>query len=149
MPALRRGRTFAFARRRRMEWPTRESVLINEAGLTISAFRDPHAASFAPSAVPGAGPDRLHQHRSFDPAPRPSDYADALGDAAKRETRLNIVKLRYADTPSLVTVSQLVSGYTLEGRLDLRSDFFTNTFDFADDLGFGVGGTFSDRPTVT
>ena len=77
------------------------------------------------------------------------DYADALADAAKRETLLNIVKLRYADTPSLVTVSQLVAGYTLEGRADLRSAFFTNDFDFSNDVNFGIGGTFSDRPTVT
>jgi hypothetical protein len=77
------------------------------------------------------------------------DYADALADASKRETLLNIVKLRYADTPSLVSVSQLVAGYTLEGRVDLRSAFFTNSFDFSDDVNFGVGGTFSDRPTVT
>lgn len=77
------------------------------------------------------------------------DYADALADAAKRETLLNIVKLRYADTPSMVTVSQLVAGYTLEGRVNLGSDFFRSTFDFADDVDVGVGGTFSDRPTVT
>jgi hypothetical protein len=77
------------------------------------------------------------------------DYADALADAAKRETLLNIVKLRYADTPSLVTVSQLVAGYTLEGRVNLGSDFFTDSFDFSDDVAVSVGGTFSDRPTVT
>jgi hypothetical protein len=77
------------------------------------------------------------------------DYANALADAAKREALLNIVKLRYADAPSLVTVNQLVAGYTLEGRVDLRSDFFTDNFDLADDVNFGVGGTFSDRPTVT
>jgi hypothetical protein len=77
------------------------------------------------------------------------DYADALADAAKRETLFNLVKLRYADVPSLVTVSQLVAGYTLEGRVDLRSSFFTDSFDFSDDVNFGIGGTFSDRPTVT
>jgi hypothetical protein len=77
------------------------------------------------------------------------DYAAALADAAKRETLLNIIKLRYADTPSLVTVSQLVAGYTLEGRVNLGTDFFTNDFNFADDVNVGVGGTFSDRPTVT
>jgi hypothetical protein len=77
------------------------------------------------------------------------DYADAMADASKRETLLNIVKLRYGDTPSMVTVNQLVAGYTLEGRLNLGTDFFTNQFDFADDVNIGVGGTFSDRPTIT
>ena len=62
---------------------------------------------------------------------------------------MNIVKLRYADAPSMVTVNQLVAGYTVEGRIDLGSNFFTNTFDFSDDLDVSIGGTFSDRPTVT
>ena len=77
------------------------------------------------------------------------DYSDALAEAGKREVLLNIVKLRYADVPSLVTVSQLVAGYTLEGRVDLRSAFLRQDFDFSNDVNFGIGGTFSDRPTVT
>jgi hypothetical protein len=47
------------------------------------------------------------------------DYADAMAAASKREALLNIVKLRYADTPSMVTVNQLVAGYTLEERVIL------------------------------
>ena len=77
------------------------------------------------------------------------DYSEALAEAAKREILLNIVKLRYGDVPNLVSVSQLVAGYSLEGRVDLRSDFFRESFDFSDDVAFGIGGTFSDRPTVT
>jgi hypothetical protein len=77
------------------------------------------------------------------------DYADAMADASKRETLLNIVKLRYGDTPSMVSVNQLVAGYTLEARVNLASDFFRDTFDLADDVNIGVGGTFSDRPTIT
>ena len=77
------------------------------------------------------------------------DYADAMADASKRETLMNIVKLRYGDTPSMVTVNQLVAGYTLEGRVNLSSDFFRSTFDLADDVNVGVGGTFADRPTIT
>lgn len=77
------------------------------------------------------------------------DYAAALAEASKRETLLNIVKLRYADALSLITISQLVAGYTLEGRVNIQSNFFTDTFDLSDDLSFGVGGTFSDRPTAT
>ncbi len=77
------------------------------------------------------------------------DYAAALAEAAKRETLLNIIKLRYADAVSLITISQLVAGYTLEGRINLNSDFFREAFELSDDVGLGVGGTFSDRPTVT
>jgi hypothetical protein len=77
------------------------------------------------------------------------DYSQALAEAAKREILLNIVKLRYGDVPNLVSVSQLVAGYTVEGRVDLRSDFFREDFNFSDDVNFGIGGTFSDRPTVT
>ena len=77
------------------------------------------------------------------------DYSEALAEAAKREILLNIVKLRYGDVPNLVSVSQLVAGYSIEGRIDLRSDFFRQDFDFSNDVNFGIGGTFSDRPTVT
>ena len=77
------------------------------------------------------------------------DYADAMAEASKRETLLNIIKLRYGDTPSMVTVNQLVAGYTLEGRINLATDFFRETFDLADDVNIGVGGTFADRPTIT
>jgi hypothetical protein len=49
----------------------------------------------------------------------------------------------------MVTVNQLVAGCTLEGRVKLASDFFRDTFDLADDVNVGVGGTFSDRSTVT
>ena len=49
----------------------------------------------------------------------------------------------------MVTVNQLVAGYTLEGRVNLASDFFRDTFDLADDVNIGIGGTFSDRPTIT
>jgi hypothetical protein len=77
------------------------------------------------------------------------DYAAALAEGSKRETLLNIVKLRYADAVSLITISQLVAGYTLEGRVNLNSDFFRSAFELSDDVGLGVGGTFSDRPTAT
>ncbi len=77
------------------------------------------------------------------------DFAEAIVDATKRETLLNIVKLRYADTPSLVSVSQLVAGYSVSGTLSLGSQFRERTFDFADAVNVGVGGTFSENPTVT
>jgi hypothetical protein len=72
-----------------------------------------------------------------------------VGEAAKRQLLLNLIKLRYGDTPNFVTLSQLVAGYTVEGRLSLGGDFDRRGWAFGDDFDVGVGGTFSDRPTVT
>jgi hypothetical protein len=78
-----------------------------------------------------------------------NDFAQAITDAAKRETLLNIVKLRYADTPGLVSVSQLVAGYSLNGSATLGTIFFDNLLAFSDDINVGVTGSFSENPTVT
>jgi hypothetical protein len=77
------------------------------------------------------------------------DYADAVSEAAKRQLLLNLVKLRYGDTPNFVTLSQLVAGYSLEGRLSIAGDFDRNALVFGHNFDFGLGGTFSDRPTAT
>jgi hypothetical protein len=78
-----------------------------------------------------------------------NDFAEAIADAAKREVLLNIVKLRYADTPGLVSVSQLVAGYSLNGSANLGTIFFDNVLAFSDDINVGVSGSFSENPTVT
>jgi hypothetical protein len=77
------------------------------------------------------------------------NFAEAIIDAAKRETLLNIVKLRYADTPGLVSVSQLVAGYSLNSTATIGTAFQQQTFNFANDVNLGVSGSFSENPTVT
>ena len=77
------------------------------------------------------------------------DYADAVSEAAKRQLLLNLLKLRYGDTPNFVTLSQLVAGYTLEGRLSIGGDFDRNALVFGHNFDLGVGGTFADHPTAT
>jgi len=47
------------------------------------------------------------------------DYNNAISDSWKEQTLLNIVKIRYADMPLFIEVASIVSGYTLEGAVNL------------------------------
>src|SRR4026209_1334422 len=42
------------------------------------------------------------------------DYSTAIGDSWKRQTLLNIVRLRYADPPHSPHLAPVVAGYSLE-----------------------------------
>lgn len=80
------------------------------------------------------------------------DYSSAITESWKRQTLLNIVKLRYLDPPIFVDVGQIVSGYTVESTLSASGGFSH------DPAGAAVGGTsaalggsvrYTDRPTIT
>ena len=44
-------------------------------------------------------------------------YSRALGDAEKSDTLLNVVRLRYADTPIVLQATQVISGYQLQRKV--------------------------------
>jgi uncharacterized membrane protein YidH (DUF202 family) len=76
------------------------------------------------------------------------DYGASLADSWQRETLLNVVRLRYSETPMFLSVAQIISGYQFESSLSLG-------FSAAEALRtLNFGGTangqtsFIDRPTT-
>ena len=90
----------------------------------------------------GFGPDTMRYQQA--------DYAAALADGGKRQTLLNIVKLRYGDVPAFVTVNQILAGYSLQGTASVGTELLTGgSFRLSNDANVGVGGTFTNSPTIT
>jgi hypothetical protein len=74
------------------------------------------------------------------------EYSDAIGDSWKRQTLLNIVKLRYLDPPIFVDVGQIVAGYTLETDISVGGNVGQGN---NNSVSLGGAGKYIDRPTVT
>jgi hypothetical protein len=90
--------------------------------------------------------------RSVGPRTVDSDrvnYSTAITESWKRQTLLNIVKLRYADLPIFVDIGQIVAGYTLETALSASGIDLDGNLDSATTLSLGASGRFIDRPTIT
>lgn len=77
------------------------------------------------------------------------DYSTAIGDSWKRQTLLNIVRLRYADPPIFVDVGQVVAGYSLETSVSVAGVASSRGAVQGDYGSLGAQGRFTDRPTIT
>lgn len=81
-------------------------------------------------------------------------YNQAIAESWKEQTLLNIVKLRYMDTPFFVDVPQITSGYTIQGVATANGGVFppvNPVSTFAQQLGLtaNVQGAYQDRPTIS
>jgi hypothetical protein len=76
-------------------------------------------------------------------------YSDALSDSWKRQTLLNIVKLRYLDPPVFVDVGQIVAGYSLETAVSAGGQLSSASAIQGDSANLGAVARFTDRPTIT
>jgi hypothetical protein len=76
------------------------------------------------------------------------DYGSAIGESWKQQALLNIVKMRYADSPVFVDVAQIVSGYTLQSTVSAGWGHNLGLHG-PDSASLGVQGQFTDRPTIT
>lgn len=76
------------------------------------------------------------------------DYINAISSSWKQQTLLNIVKMRYADTPVFLDVGQIISGYQLQGTVGITGTL-NGASALGDVLNLGSTGSFTDRPTIT
>jgi hypothetical protein len=75
-----------------------------------------------------------------------SSYVVALSEAQKKQLFTNLVRIRYGEPASFVTLGQIVQGYTLRGGVNVGADL-----GLLPNEGPNISGNviFEDRPTLT
>ena len=77
------------------------------------------------------------------------DYSVAIADSWKRQTLLNIVKLRYVDLPVFVDVASVVAGYSLQTGVNVGGTLSSAKGVQGDFATAGAQAIYTDRPTTT
>jgi len=75
------------------------------------------------------------------------DYGQVIAESWKRQTLMNVVRLRYGDAPMFLEVASIINSYSVGGKANAAAAFPSA----ADPNGFSFGaeGTWSNTPTVT
>jgi hypothetical protein len=81
------------------------------------------------------------------------DYTGAVAESWKSQMLLNLVKLRYSDTPVFLDVGQIISGYTMQSTFTAAGNVFSSSGVVPgvpnSSIGLGAQGQYTDRPTIT
>jgi hypothetical protein len=75
------------------------------------------------------------------------DYGQAIVESWKRQTLLNVVRLRYGDAPVFLDVASVINSYSLTGKANAAASLPSATDPNV--FSFGAEGTWSNTPTVT
>ena len=86
------------------------------------------------------GPDTVTKDRF--------DYVTNISESWKRQTLLNLLKVRYYDAPVFMDVSSVISSYSLEGEISLGGEFSASR-ENANSGTVGATGRYADQPTIT
>ena len=75
------------------------------------------------------------------------DYGQVVAESWKRQTLLNVVRLRYADAPMFLDVASIINSHTVGGSGNAQATLPSGTS--PDVFGVGGSGAWSNTPTVT
>jgi len=92
------------------------------------------------SGCASIGPDTVVRDRF--------DYTAALSDSWKEQMLLNLVKLRYGDTPIFLDVASVINSYELSGSASLEGIWKFRPV-YETETSLGASGFYANRPTIT
>ena len=95
---------------------------------------------FLLSGCGGIGPGTVARDRF--------DYTTAISDSWKSQMLLNLVKLRYGDTPVFLDVTSVINSYELSGSASVGGNWKFHPA-YESGASAGASGFFADRPTIT
>jgi len=75
------------------------------------------------------------------------DYGQVVAESWKRQTLMNVVRLRYADAPMFLDVASIINSYTVGGNATAHATLPSRTDPNV--LELGGSGNGSNTPTVT
>ena len=76
------------------------------------------------------------------------DYNERIAQSQNDQLLLNLVRLRYRDTPVFLDVGTVIAQYTLDARLGVSPGIHVEGTD-STELGVDLGGRYSEQPTIT